>query len=360
MNVRRVVVGWTALVFSGLWLSGCGSGFFANPNTTLSFPAYVADAGSSSVSGYKLNPNTGALIAVAGSPFPAGRGPEAIGTTSVFLYAANVGNAGINAGISGWTINSDGTLTPMSGSPFLSNTTFASIAVDPRARFVYAGNANLVGVQGFSIAPGTGILTLVGGGGSQTSGTPIRMTVEPSGRFVYIAEGVAGVDVFTITPSGLLTGGPNVPLPAAVGVAATSTAVYVVDAKNGVLAYSIDNASGNLTPIGSALPAGTNPSNVAVMPSGAFVFVTNAGSNNVSAYSVGASGALTEVSGSPFATGTGPSAVAVDPSSRYVYVTNYTAGTVSIFAIGSSGQLTPAGTVSAGSNPNDVVVVPLQ
>lgn len=196
------------------------------------------------------------------------------------------------------------------------------------------------------------------GGATGTTGTAVRMAEDPAGKFLYVAEGASGVDVFAIGSGGTLTNVQNVPLAAANGIAVTSKFAYVADGATGVNAYSIDATTGALTAIGSALAAGTSPSNLAVSPSGAFVFVSNAGSNNVSAYAVGSTGALTAVSGSPFAAGTGPVAVTVDPSSRYVYVVNKTAGSVSIFTIGSSGQLVSAGSVNTGSSPNDVLVAP--
>ena len=361
MKARGVAVVWSVLVLVAIFLAGC-NGFFVDQNTTISFPVYVANAGSGSVSAFKLDPNSGALSTVTGSPFSAATGPSALGTnnTGVYLYAANLGNAGSNGGVSGWVINSDGTLTAMNGSPFVSGSSFASIAVDPQARFVFAGNSGAAGIQGFSIASGTGVLTTIGGVVG-TTGTPVRMTEDPAGKFLFVAEGASGVDVFTIASGGALTNVQNVPLPAANGVAVTSAFAYVADGNNGVYAYSINSSTGQLTAVGGATAAGTTPSNVAIAPNGAFVFVSNAGSNNVSAYTVNTgTGALTAVSGSPFAAGTGPSALSVDPSSRYVYVSNKTAGSVSIFSISSnpSGGLVSLGATNTGTTPNDVLVAP--
>jgi hypothetical protein len=80
---------------------------------------------------------------------------------------------------------------------------------------------------------------------------------------------------------------------------------------NNVSAYTIDGATGALTPIpGSPFPAGLYPDSVTVDPTGQFAYVANAGSNNVSAYTIdGTTGALTPVPGSPFAAGVGPISV---------------------------------------------------
>lgn len=361
MNARRAVAGWAALVALAVWLLGC-NGFFPDQNTTISFPVYAANSGASNVSGFKLDPSSGALTAATGSPFAAATGPAALGTnsTGTYLYAANTGTGGANGGVSGWTVNSDASMTAMSGSPFASSSGFASIAVDPQARYVYAGAGNAATIQGFTASASTGVLTAMSGT-TATTGTPVRMTEDPAGKFLFVAEGASGVDVFTIGSGGALTKVQNVPLAAANGVAATSSTLYVADGTTGANAYSINSSTGQLTALGSALAAGTTPSNIAVAPSGAYVFITSAGSNDVSAYTVGSTGALTAVSGSPFSSGTGPAAVTVDPSSRYVYVVNKTAGSISIFTISTStpGALSASGTATAGSSPNDVVVVPI-
>ncbi len=93
MNARQAVAGWTALLALAVWSLGCGS-FFVDQNTTVSFPVYVANTGSNNISAYKLDPNSGALSAVAGSPFSAGTNPSALRTdsTGTFLYSANQGS----------------------------------------------------------------------------------------------------------------------------------------------------------------------------------------------------------------------------------------------------------------------------
>src|SRR5262249_50435556 len=88
-----------------------------------------------------------------------------------------------------------------------------------------------------------------------------------------------------------------------------------------VSAYTIDGATGALTPVaGSPFPAGEGSLSVGVDPSGQFVYVGNSGSGDVSAYRIAATGALTPIDGSPFPAGTNPSSVAVDPAGQYVYV----------------------------------------
>jgi 6-phosphogluconolactonase len=85
--------------------------------------AYVANAGDNTVSGYTINSATGALTAIAGSPFASGgSGPlsVAVDPSGKFAYVVNgsvTDFAGVN--VSGYTINSTtGALTAIAGSPF--------------------------------------------------------------------------------------------------------------------------------------------------------------------------------------------------------------------------------------------------
>ena len=92
-------------------------------------------------------------------------------------------------------------------------------------------------------------------------------------------------------------------------------------------------------------------------------YAANSGDNNVSAYSINAaSGALTPVAGSPFAAGSGPAAVALDPSGQNAYVPNFGDNTVSFYTVDFiSGALTPfvlSASFAAGSHPTAVTVAP--
>ncbi len=357
MKARGPILAFIALLLLAAAFLGC-DGFFVDQNTTTSFPVYAANSGAGSISAFRLNPDNGALTSVSGSPFGSGQGPNQLGTNSsgTFLYSANLGG-----GISAWTVNADGTLTALSGSPFQSGTQFTSLAVDPTLRFVFGGVNGASNIQGFT-AVSTGVLTPIAGL-TVTAGTPRRMREAASGKVLFVAEGNAGVDVFTIATDGSLTLSQNVPLTAANDIAISPNVKFAYVAEgSGVSGYTVDATTGNLTAVaGSPFAAGTNPSGVAVDPSGKFVFVTNAGSNNVSAYTLDSTtGVLTEVSGSPFSSGTGPSAVTVDPSSRYVYVANKTAGSLSLFTIDTTtaGKLNANGSTSTGVGPNDVIVVP--
>ncbi len=127
---------------------------------------------------------------------------------------------------------------------------------------------------------------------------------------------------------------------------------------NDLSAYSIDSATGALTPIaGSPFAAsGTAPAALAVDPNGSFLYVVNNGSDNVSAYSIAAGGTLS-AAGVPVSTGSAPDAVAVDPADHYVYVANFAANSVSAYSIDeATGSLTelPNSPFLVGAQPTSL------
>jgi hypothetical protein len=140
--------------------------------------AYVTSDG---VRAYTIDSATGALTSIPGSPFPAGFGPASVAVDpgSRFAYVTN-SQTMFGNNVSGYTINpTSGALTPIPGSPFFSGTGPRSVAVDPSSRFVYVVNtgrffpATEANVSGFTINTVTGALTHI-------PGSPFRAGLAPS------------------------------------------------------------------------------------------------------------------------------------------------------------------------------------
>jgi 6-phosphogluconolactonase (cycloisomerase 2 family) len=186
-----------------------------------------------------------------------------------------VANSGSND-VSAYSINpSSGVLTQIDSDSvavgiqnFAAGTSPKSVSVDPTGRFAYVANGDGT-VSSFRIDPPSGALILPG---SVSAGTnPASVAVEPSGKFAYVARGDGNVSV------------------------------HAIDA--------VPGGSGALASASSTTAAGTSPVSVTVDASGQFAYVANSGSANVSAYKVNSGGSLSAVSGSPFGAGSAPSSV---------------------------------------------------
>jgi 6-phosphogluconolactonase (cycloisomerase 2 family) len=167
-----------------------------------------------------------------------------------------------------------------------------SVAVDPTGRFLMVGEeccADTAGITVFGINATTGKLTVVKGSPflppSGDSG-PSWVTVDPTGRYVYAANGGSFGNV-------------------------------------GATAYSIDASTGKLTLVGTEIPGGSNPWGITTDVTGSYVYMTN-NDSTINAYVIdNSTGGLTNVKGSPFTGGGGATrGVAADPSGKFLYVAN--------------------------------------
>jgi len=89
---------------------------------------YVANQGSNNISAFALDPTTGALTPLVGSPFAAGNQPSsvAIDPTGAFAYVVNTGSDTVSA----YKIDAtSGALSPLGGSPFVTGTQPSAIAI---------------------------------------------------------------------------------------------------------------------------------------------------------------------------------------------------------------------------------------
>jgi len=339
---------------------------------------YVSNQNDNSISAYTIDPTTGALLAVAGSPYASGSQPSGVAVDSdgKLLYATNFSSNNVSA----YTIDATtGALTAVPGSPFAADVAPLSVTVDPSGRFVYVANINSGDVSAYTINSSTGALSAISGSPFAAGYNPSAVTVDPAGQFLYVtnSNGSANnISGYAIDPAtGALTALATGPFatgaqPYSITVDPSGKYAYVANnASANVSAYSIDRGTGGLTALtASPFAAGTNPTSVTADASGTFLFVANAqgfggsGGNTISAYTINAnSGALTPVAGSPFATDIHPASVAVDPSGKFLYVAildPFPSG-ISAYSIdATTGRLTlvSGSPFAAGNAPSSVVV----
>lgn len=268
-------------------------------------------------------------------------------TSANTVYVANQRAAG--PGVAGFSISNSGTLTAVSGSPYVINVLPTALAINPTETFLYVGSsANQIYLYAIN---GDGSLTVQNNGNPVASIAAAAMQVDATGGWLMVAnaEG-ASVSVYAINgATGLLTAptaGP-VTLNAGVGVSSrllitpANNYAYVSLGTAGLEVLTFSATTGIVTDAGHrpALAGQNADQALAIDSSSRFLFVSETGVNGVRVMSIGASGLLTEVANSPFLTGLGPSAILVDSTGSYVYVTNRTDNTVSAFVLTNSGTL---------------------
>lgn len=378
--VKKVALAW--LLPLAVLPTGCGDesggggglgglGTIGGEATTTAI-VYVTNSGSNDVFGYTINPSTGGLAAIPGSPFANVSAPSAVVVSSNGFFAYAASRQANNVTV--FRVGTNGALmlresTPTSPNPVSVGTAPRALAVSQDSRFLYVANSGSDSVTVFSIGT-AGVLTRVpptpanpnpvAAGGSG----PIALATSPPGRFVYVANGTSNtVTAFQVETSGLLTqvapAGPGTnPIsasgtgPTALAMSSNGQFLYVTNgASNTVTAFQVAT-SGLLTlvpPTGSnpnpVSTGGATPNGIAVAPNGAFLYIAN-GEGNVSAFAIGGNGLLTLVPASgtalnPAPAGSSPAAVTISQDGQFLYVANR-GGSVSAYTIVSeSGALVP-------------------
>lgn len=178
-----------------------GDVLFNGPGTKL----VGTRVGTSEIDSFTVG-DDGRLTAAPGSPFPAqGLGPfgsEFRPTNPNQLFVSNAHNVGTGTGtVSAFADSLDGTLTPITGSPFADEQTAPCwVEITHDGRFLFTVNTGSGEISRYSIAAG-GALTLLGSTPvGDTGGVgAVDARLSPDGRTLYVDESSVGaVGVFAV------------------------------------------------------------------------------------------------------------------------------------------------------------------
>jgi 6-phosphogluconolactonase (cycloisomerase 2 family) len=378
--MRRVVV-WSVLLIASWLAVGCksgtagrtgggGGGGQADHHDVLYVPS---NSGGGEILAYLFDSTTGTLGAVNGTF----TGPPVdvdikVDTAGKFLYASDQAANSIY----GFSIDpTSGALTPVAGSPFSfpeTSITGGPLAIDPAGKFVFSGNA-VGSIASFAINPTSGSLSLSSGPMTNSGLSPFYLLVSPSGNFLYASNHTDGggqeIYVFAINSSGgILTQAPGSPFtfesnsqPAGLAMNTAGTFLYAALSNAGQVAgLSVDPTTSTLVSLaGSPYLAKFIPTSIALGANGQFLYAGNEGSGDISIYNVDpTSGVL--IPNDTFTTNE-PSVLAASSSGQYLFVVGRTSNQLSVYQITSSGSLVSISTTQLPSNSNvrQIAVYPL-
>jgi 6-phosphogluconolactonase len=214
---------------------------------------------------------------------------------------------------------------------------FSTSIPGPGALVVFPINANgLLGATSSLCQPvpnGTSAFFALGN-------NPLSVNALPNGNFVYaVNEGDATIAAFQVGSDGVLSSiglfkvGTN---PNAVASDPTGKFLYVTDGATNQMYGFLVQSNGSLVMMAKPFQTDNLPIAVAVDPRGIYVYVANFNANDVSAYSIDQStGNATPLAGSSiYAVGNGPLCLLIEPSEgRYIYTANFLSNTVSGLAL---------------------------
>ncbi len=249
------------------------------------------------------------------------------------------------------------------------------LAVRPGGANLYAvGETSPKGrVGAYAVDTKTGALTYSSGVSSQGNG-PAFLSVDPSGKWVFVANyGDGGIAVLPILANGTLgppTDTRNAGKNAHMMIAdATDKYVYVPCLGSDYVAeYTFDAATGKLspnTPPTFATAAKAGPRHLALHPNGKLAYLVNETASTITSLVVSATGTL----GSPVSQTTLPpgfsgkntgAEVAVHPSGKWVYVSNRGDDSITVFSVdAATGKLTLASNMKVGGkSPRSFAIDP--
>jgi 6-phosphogluconolactonase (cycloisomerase 2 family) len=254
------------------------------------------------------------------------------------------------------------------------------LGTDPDDRFLVVANYSTGTVAVLpinpdgSLAPVADLAALHGRPGphptEQTRSHPHDIVFAPRGGFIVVPDkGLDAVFVFRLDPArGTLVAAdpPSVATRPGAGprhadVHPSRPFVYVLNELDSTLTtYGLDERRGALTPLQviTTLPPGfagrNTTSEIAVAPSGRFVYASNRGHDSLAIFAVdGGTGLLRPVGWEP-TQGRTPRFFAIEPSGTFLYVANQDSDTIIAFRIDGD-ALTPTGHVVNTGSPSSIV-----
>jgi len=274
---------------------------------TLPHFLYLPLGSTNGIAAYSIDQSTGMLTNVLTTGLGVGNNPwgAAIVPSGPFLYVTNRNSNTV----SGYTINSStGDLTVLPGSPWsTSGGTPQYAMVNPAGTLLYVADV-YGGPETFGINQSTGALTSYGAGG----GSAFSLSLSPSGNFLFVSD---FLDSYLIVSGVQTLGGFSGTTGNAVDP--TGRFLYATDFYgNAIHGFTIDPSTGILTPMPAlAWPTGNNPWQIAMHPSGKFLYVVN---GSVWGYNIDSgTGALTPITGSPWPGG--DTYIQIEPTGTYLY-----------------------------------------
>ena len=252
------------------------------------------------------------------------------------------------------------------------------LALDRTGRFLAVanyggGNYALfpVGADG-RLQPATSVVT--GAGSESAPAKPLghMVSFDADNRFLIAADkGLDRMLVYRLDQStGALT--PNRPPSAALPRGSgprhfafhpNARWVFTINEQAATITtFAWDQQAGTLTIAGSVPTrpegvTGGSTAEIAVHPSGRFVYGSNRGHDSIAVFSVGADGALTPVE-HELTRGQTPRNFAIDPTGRWLIAANQRSNTLAVFSIDqTTGALSPVGPLTSVGSPVSIIFI---
>jgi len=290
----------------------------------------AVDGNTGQAAAFSMDSKSGALKSVAriatGGAHPSGATLDDTGKYVLSAHPA-AGRVSVLAITQSGGLNAIGTFAAGAGAH--------TVVVHP-SQIVFVSNSRAGTVSQYTFNTGTGMLTPKPGPALAlpSGAAPTRMVCHPSGRWVYLLdEGTGSVAVY--------------------GFDGDLKALSPISSQ--VISTLIEGAAR-----GRSRPAdrpANRPVDLAVSPTGRFLYVTNRGPDDVAAFAIDGAGVLKLVGHTPGG-GRAPGALSVDPTGKFLIVANEGGKSLSVSSIDSTtGALGSGHVVMLPAPPISVLAV---
>ncbi|MCU1320009.1 MAG: hypothetical protein JWP98_1527 [Edaphobacter sp.] len=179
----------------------------------------IAALGTSGDVVFTLNTSTGVLVNSQGLGVSATTSDNAlaIDSNTAYLYIARSGS---NGGLAVYSIGAAGALTPINGSPFATGAGSASVVLDRTGKYVYVANRTDNNISGYTIGTGAALTAL--SGSPYASGTQVTsLGIDQSGKYLLAAAFGGSPDLSLYSFDATVPGKLNLATSTATGTAPT-------------------------------------------------------------------------------------------------------------------------------------------
>lgn len=227
------------------------------------------------------------------------------------------------------------------------------------SKYLFVGDTEGDTISRYTIDSSTGELSFLGTTGLPSLSAPTGLVMHPNGDYLYVSNsnspksvgwsGNGTVSVFQYdSATGNLIETPNSPFPASsmalqIAITPSGDFVYTTDQMGyNITIFGADGATGDLTEAASSPMAEDEAHGIAMHPSGNFVYMANEDDQEIAGYSINAvTGSLTPVPNSPYPVGDTMVWAAITPDGKYIYSSDSSGSGIHAFSIDNlSGELT--------------------
>jgi len=235
---------------------------------------YAANVGSNNISVFSIASSTGALTPV-GTPFPIGMTPinMRLSPSGGVLYITGEGQT--TGFIEAFAVN-QGVPAVVAGSPFTTGNSPVGLEIAPGGGFLYTANTVDSSISEFTINADGSLSQISGspiGEPAQNSG-PTALLIDKSGTYVYVAnQASSGLGAYSIGSDGTLTLLTLSPFTTGAGpsfIASDAGGKYLFvgnksQSGSAIQSFSLDASTGALTSV-ATYPVAGSPTSIAITP----------------------------------------------------------------------------------------------